>query len=392
VLDDGRREVTWHDPFPKPSYLFALVAGDLALLEDTFVTVSGRAVALQIYSEPHNIGHCGYAMGALKRAMRWDEEVRPRVRSRHLHDRRGRRLQHGRHGKQGAQHLQHVVRAGVAGHRHRRRLSAGRGVVAHEYFHNWSGNRVTCRDWFQLSLKEGFTVFRDAEFTSDMHSRTVKRIDDVTLLRTVQFAEDAGPLAHPVRPDSYIEIANFYTPTVYEKGAEVVRMLHTLLGPKPSGAAAMLYFERHDGGAATTDDFVAAMADAGGLDLDQFQRWYDQAGTPVLTVSEDFADGELTLSITQHCPPTPGQPHKAPFHMPVLFGLIDADGGDLACTIATASPAGMRCRLWWWPRSSGCATSAARRRQTWSPCSGGSPSARSRQRMPLRKSRCWPPC
>ncbi|MEQ9002240.1 MAG: aminopeptidase N, partial [Pseudomonadales bacterium] len=330
TLPDGRLAVTWHDPFPKPSYLFALVAGNLAVLEDEFVTASGRAVTLQIYSEPHNIGQCGYAMGALKRAMRWDETTYGREYDLDVYMivavedfNMGAMENKGLNIFNTSCVLASPDTATDAAYR---RVEA---VVAHEYFHNWSGNRVTCRDWFQLSLKEGFTVFRDAEFTSDMHARTVKRIEDVALLRTVQFAEDAGPLAHPVRPGSYIEISNFYTPTVYEKGAEVVRMLHTLLGPEAFRRGSDRYFERHDGSAATTDDFVAAMAWAGDLDLTQFQRWYDQAGTPVLTVREQFAHGRLTLTVAQHCPPTPGQRDKAPFHVPVLFALVGADGGDV---------------------------------------------------------------
>jgi len=330
VGDDGRRRVTWNDPFPKPSYLFALVAGRLALLEDEFEIRSGRRVALRIYSEPHNIDQCGYAMDVLKRSMRWDEEVFGRE-----YDLDVFMIVAVEDFNMGAMENKGLnifntscvlASPDTATDAAYQRVEA---VVAHEYFHNWSGNRVTCRDWFQLSLKEGFTVFRDAEFSSDMNSRAVKRIEDVVMLRSVQFAEDASPLAHPVRPDSYIEISNFYTPTVYEKGAEVVRMLHTLLGPEDFRAGSDLYFERHDGSAATTDDFVAAMAEAGGIDLGQFQRWYEQAGTPVLTVDETFEDGTLTLEISQHCPPTPGQDDKPPLHVPVLLGLIGADGTEL---------------------------------------------------------------
>jgi aminopeptidase N len=330
-LDDGRREVTWADPFPKPSYLFALVAGNLALLEDSFVTSSGREVALRIYSEPHNIAQCGYAMDVLKRAMRWDEAVFGREYDLDIFMivavedfNMGAMENKGLNVFNTSCVLASPDTATDAAYQ---RVEA---VVAHEYFHNWSGNRVTCRDWFQLSLKEGFTVFRDAEFSSDMNSRAVKRIEDVAMLRSIQFAEDAGPLAHPVRPDSYIEISNFYTPTVYEKGAEVVGMLHTLLGPQRFRAGSDLYFERHDGQAVTTDDFVAAMAAAGNIDLGQFQRWYHQAGTPLLTVEESFADGTFTLKVVQSCPPTPGQPDKAPFHVPVLLGLLDDQGRNLA--------------------------------------------------------------
>jgi len=334
-LAGGRRRVTWHDPHPKPSYLFALVAGDLALLEDDFVTASGRRVALRIYSEPHNIDQCHYAMGALKRAMRWDEEVYGREYDLDIfmvvavED-----FNMGAMENKGLNIFNTscvLATADTATDAAFRRVEA---VVAHEYFHNWSGNRVTCRDWFQLSLKEGFTVFRDAEFSADMHSRAVKRIEDVRQLRALQFAEDAGPLAHPVRPPSYIEISNFYTVTVYEKGAEVVRMLHTLLGPETFRRGSDLYFERHDGAAVTTDDFVAAMAEVSGRDLSQFQRWYDQAGTPRLRVACRWEDGRLILDLAQSCPPTPEQSHKAPFLIPVLIGLLDADGRDVAVDLA----------------------------------------------------------
>ena len=329
VVQDGRRTVTWRDPFPKPSYLFALVAGDLAVLEDEFTTSSGRRVALRFYSEPRNIGQCRHAMNALQRAMRWDEE------------RFGREydldsymvvavedFNHGAMENKGLNifNTSYVLAtadtATDAAHQQVER------VVAHEYFHNWSGNRVTCRDWFQLSLKEGFTVYRDAEFYSDMNSRTVKRVDDVEFLRSVQFVEDAGPLAHPVRPDSYEEISNFYTRTVYEKGSEVVRMLDTILGRARFRTATDLYFERHDGCAATIEDFLAAMEDASGLSLAQFRRWYDQAGTPLLTVAEARHGDNLRLEITQSCGPSPGQPRKQPFHMPLAFGLLSSDGRD----------------------------------------------------------------
>ena len=330
VLKDGRRRVTWSDPFPKPSYLFALVAGDLALLEDSFRTVSGREVTLQIYSEPHNIDQCHYAMDALKRSMRWDEETFGREYDLDIFmivavdD-----FNMGAMENKGLNVFNTscvLATPDTATDQAYLRVEA---VVAHEYFHNWSGNRVTCRDWFQLSLKEGFTVFRDAEFSADMNSSTVKRIEDVNQLRSVQFAEDAGPLAHPVRPASYIEISNFYTPTVYEKGAEVVRMVHTIVGPEAFREGSDLYFERHDGQAVTTEDFLRAMQDASGKDLTQFQRWYDQAGTPVLEVSRSFSNGILRLGIAQRCPATPGQEEKAPFHVPVAIGLLDADGASL---------------------------------------------------------------
>ncbi|HTK97707.1 MAG TPA: aminopeptidase N [Pseudomonadales bacterium] len=327
---DGRRSVTWQDPFPKPSYLFALVAGDLALLRDEFVTASGRRVELRIYSEPHNISQCDYAMGALKRAMRWDEEVYGREYDLDIFMivavedfNMGAMENKGLNIFNTSCVLASPDTATDLAYQH------VEAVVAHEYFHNWSGNRVTCRDWFQLSLKEGFTVFRDAEFSSDMNSRTVKRIDDVNQLRTVQFAEDAGPLAHPVRPDTYIEISNFYTTTVYEKGAEVVGMIHTLLGPERFRRGTDLYFQRHDGAAVTTEDFVRAMEDANGFDLGQFRRWYSQAGTPVIAVTTRFENGAFDVSIAQRCPPTPGQPSKAPFHIPVAIGLLDRNGNEL---------------------------------------------------------------
>ena len=332
-LADGRKKVTWEDPFAKPCYLFALVAGDLAVLEDQFITMSGRNVALKIFSEPHNIEQCHYAMDALKRSMRWDEE------------RFGREydldifmivaVEDFNMGAMENKGLNIFNTSCVLASKDTATDDAYQrveAVVAHEYFHNWSGNRVTCRDWFQLSLKEGFTVFRDAEFSADMNSRAVKRIEDVGFLRSIQFAEDASPLAHPIRPSSYIEISNFYTTTIYEKGAEVVGMYRTLLGDEKFRRGTDLYFDRHDGQAATTDDFMRAMSDAGGIDLNQFRRWYEQAGTPNLRVEERYENATLTLSIEQSCPPTPGQEQKLPFHMPVLIGLLGGDGQDLAIT------------------------------------------------------------
>ncbi len=325
----GRRRATWHDPFPKPSYLFALVAGDLALMTDTFTTVGGRTVELRIYSEPHNIGHCEFAMGALKRAMRWDEERFGREYDLDIYmivaveDFNAGAMENKGLNIFNAAYV--LISPDIAVDAAYQRVE---GVIAHEYFHNWSGNRVTCRDWFQLSLKEGFTVFRDAEFTSDTHWRPVKRINDVMKLRSLQFAEDGGPMAHPVRPDSYIEISNFYTVTVYEKGAEVVGMLRTLVGDAGFRKGTDLYFERHDGQAVTTEDFVAAMEDANGVDLVQFRRWYAQAGTPVLRVRTQWGDGELAIAIEQSCPATPRQPRKEPLHIPVLIGLVGAAGEE----------------------------------------------------------------
>ena len=337
TLPGGRRAVTWHDPFPKPSYLFALVAGDLAHIEDHFTTASGREVTLQIYSEPHNIGQCDYAMGALQRAMAWDETAYGReydldvfmvvaVEDFNM----GAMENKGLNIFNTACVLATPDTATDAAHQ---RVEA---VVAHEYFHNWSGNRVTCRDWFQLSLKEGFTVFRDAQFSADMHSAAVRRIEEVEFLRSVQFAEDASPMAHPIRPDSYIEINNFYTTTVYEKGAEVVRMLRTLLGPEAFRAGSDLYFERHDGQAVTTEDFVAAMEAASGRDLGQFRHWYAQAGTPEVELTQhERGDGVLEIALRQSCPATPGQPDKPAFHIPLLLGVIDAQGRELAASALT---------------------------------------------------------
>ena len=345
-LDDGRARVTWEDPFPKPSYLFALVAGDLALLSDSFTTMSGRNVELRIYSEPHNIDQCGYAMDVLKRSMRWDEKRFGREYDLDIfmivavED-----FNMGAMENKGLNIFNTSCVLASADTATDQAYMRVEGVVAHEYFHNWSGNRVTCRDWFQLSLKEGFTVFRDAEFSSDMNSRTVKRIEDVSFLRSVQFAEDASPLSHPIRPESYIEISNFYTPTVYEKGAEVIGMLHTIVGEDAFRRGSDLYFERYDGQAATTENFLSAMVDASGKDLSVFARWYRQAGTPVLEVASRWSDGELTLSFEQSCPPTPGQPEKLPVHIPVALGLLASDGTPLApdsLSIASASELDVR--------------------------------------------------
>ena len=330
TLADARKKVTWQDPFPKPSYLFALVAGNLSLIEDTFTTMSGRSVVLRIYSEPHNIDQCHYAMDVLKRSMRWDEERFGREYDLDIfmivavED-----FNMGAMENKGLNIFNTscvLATPDTATDAAYQRVEA---VVAHEYFHNWSGNRVTCRDWFQLSLKEGFTVFRDAEFSGDMNSKAVKRIEDVGFLRTLQFAEDAGPLAHPVRPDSYLEISNFYTTTIYEKGAEVVGMYETLLGWDKFREGSDLYFDRFDGSAATTDDFAAVMSEVGDVDLTQFKLWYQQSGTPEVSVSEVFSDGKLSLSIAQTCPPTPRQPKKEPFHMPILIGLLDDQGHPL---------------------------------------------------------------
>ena len=340
VLKNGRHFAKWHDPFPKPSYLFALVAGDLARIEDKFTTVSGRSVDLHIYVQHHNKDKCAHAMESLKLAMKWDEETYGREYDLDLFmivatddfnmgamENKGLNVFNSKYVLAKPETATDADFQGIT------------GVVGHEYFHNWSGDRVTCRDWFQLSLKEGFTVFRDQQFMEDMTSRGVKRISDVNVLRTHQFREDASPMAHPVRPESYVEINNFYTVTVYNKGAEVIRMMRTLLGPEGFRKGTDLYFSRHDGQAVTTDDFVKAMEDANKVDLGQFKLWYSQAGTPELQVtrSYDAKTKTYTLSIRQICPPTPGQPEKKPFHVPVAVGLLGEDGKDLKLNIDRAA-------------------------------------------------------
>ncbi|MDL0430339.1 aminopeptidase N [Marinobacter sp. TBZ242] len=331
-LDGGRHFVTWEDPFPKPSYLFALVAGDLVEQRDSFETMSGREIDLRMYVEPRNVEKCAHAMDSLKRAMRWDEEVYGREYDLDIFmivavdD-----FNMGAMENKGLNIFNSscvLASQETATDQAFQRIES---IVAHEYFHNWSGNRVTCRDWFQLSLKEGFTVFRDSQFSADMGSPTVKRIEDATMLRTAQFAEDSGPMAHPVRPESYMEITNFYTLTIYEKGCEVVRMIHTLLGADMFRKGSDLYFERHDGQAVTTDDFVRAMEDASGRDLSQFRLWYEQAGTPELTVRDEFDQGAgiYRLTIEQVIPDTPGQTNKKPQHIPFAVGLLGAGGESL---------------------------------------------------------------
>ena len=363
-LTDGRHWVKWEDPFPKPAYLFALVAGNLLHIEDSFQTSSGREVKLQIYVEAENIEFCDHAMRSLKESMRWDEE---------------------RFGREYDLDLFMIVAVndfnmgamenkGLNIFNSKLILASQetatdtdfyniQGVVGHEYFHNWSGNRVTCRDWFQLSLKEGFTVFRDQEFSSDLNSRAVQRIADADRLRVHQFPEDAGPMSHPIRPDSYMEINNFYTMTVYEKGAEVVRMIYTLLGRDNFRKGTDLYFDRHDGQAVTCDNFVTAIEDANGVDLQQFKRWYSQSGTPELHISgsHDPVAKTYSLTVRQSCPDTAGQrgfgPDKSKtdthqkqtepveiqnskqnaqhsfqkqlFHIPIALGLLSADGDTL---------------------------------------------------------------
>jgi aminopeptidase N len=331
-LPGGRHFAIWHDPHPKPSYLFALVGGDLACVEDTFCTVSGREVMLRIYVEHGKQDRCGYAMDSLKRAMRWDEEAFGREYDLDIFmivavsdfnmgamENKGLNIFNDKYV------LATPATATDADYAH---IEA---IIAHEYFHNWTGNRITCRDWFQLCLKEGLTVYRDQEFSSDMRSRPVKRIADVRLLRAAQFVEDAGPLAHPVRPETYREINNFYTATVYEKGAEIVRMVHTLIGPDRFRAGMDLYFERHDGEAATVEQFIRCFADASGRDFTGFMRWYSQAGTPEIKVATRFnaAGKGYTVTCTQTVPPTPGQPDKQPMVIPLALGLVGQDGRDL---------------------------------------------------------------
>lgn len=336
-LADGRHYAVWEDPFPKPSYLFAMVAGDLVRLSDTFTTMSGREVALEIYVEAHNRDKCGHAMASLKRAMRWEEETF------------GLEYDLGQYMIVATDdfNMGAMENKGLNVFNSKYVLAkpetatdddfeAIEAVIAHEYLHNWTGNRVTCRDWFQLSLKEGLTVFRDQLFSEATISEGVKRVHDVQTLRNHQFPEDGGPMAHPVRPEAYIEINNFYTVTVYEKGAELIRMLHTLLGRERFRAGLRLYLSRHDGTAATVEDFVSAMAEAGQRDLTQFLRWYTQAGTPALlaTTEYDEANRRYSLTLTQTCPPTPGQPVKEPLHIPVAIGLLDGQGRELPLRLA----------------------------------------------------------
>ncbi len=327
-LAGGRHEISWTDPWPKPAYLFALVAGQLSALEDDFTTMNGRRVKLAIWTTAADVPRCAHAMAALKASMDWDERV------------------YGREYDLDEFNIVAVADFNAGAMENKglnifnskyiladtetatdQDFDAVAGVVAHEYFHNWTGNRVTCRDWFQLSLKEGLTVFRDQQFSADQGSAAVRRIDDVRALRAVQFPEDAGPLAHPIRPDHYVEIANFYTATIYNKGAEVIRMLHTLLGPDGFRRGADLYFDRHDGQAVTCEDWVKAMEDANGVELGQFRRWYEQAGTPRVAVDLRQAGGRVEVTLRQSLAPTPGQPHKWTMHMPFRLAIIGRDSG-----------------------------------------------------------------
>ncbi len=331
-LPHNRHWVSWNDPHPKPCYLFALVAGDLEYIQDQFITASGKPIELRIYVEKHNLDKCDHAMTSLKHSMQWDEQVYGLEYDLDVFmivavddfnmgamENKGLNIFNSKYVLASQQTATDTDFQGVE------------AVIAHEYFHNWTGNRVTCRDWFQLSLKEGLTVFRDQEFSSDMNSRAVKRIEDVRFLRARQFPEDAGPMAHPIRPDSYIEINNFYTVTIYEKGAEVIRMMHTLLGAKNFRKGMDLYFARHDGQAVTCDDFVVAMEVASGVDLKQFRRWYSQSGTPTLAVKSSYDEGlqQYRLTVRQSCPPTPGQVTKEPFHLPFSVALFDQCGKEI---------------------------------------------------------------
>ncbi|MEB7538896.1 aminopeptidase N [Pantoea anthophila] len=327
--DQGRNWVKWQDPFPKPCYLFALVAGDFDVLRDSFTTRSGRDVALEIFVDRGNLDRADWAMTSLKNSMKWDEErfgleydldifmiVAVDFFNMGAMENKGLNVFNAKYVLAKAETATDKDYLGIE------------AVIGHEYFHNWTGNRVTCRDWFQLSLKEGLTVFRDQEFSSDLGSRAVNRIDNVRIVRGAQFAEDASPMAHPIRPDQVIEMNNFYTLTVYEKGSEVIRMMHTLLGEENFQKGMQLYFERHDGSAATCDDFVQAMEDASNVDLSQFRRWYSQSGTPVLTVRDDYNPEleQYTLHVTQHTPATADQKEKLPLHIPLDIELYDGEG------------------------------------------------------------------
>ncbi|MGL4234819.1 aminopeptidase N [Tabrizicola sp.] len=330
----GKGQAEWDDPWPKPAYLFALVAGDLKAHSSTFVTVSGRKVDLNIWVRPGDEDRCAYAMDSLIRSMKWEEEVYGREYDLDVFnivavddfnmgamENKGLNVFNSRYV---------LASPETATDDDFARIEA---IIAHEYFHNWTGNRITCRDWFQLCLKEGLTVFRDHQFSGDMRSAAVRRIEDVVALRARQFREDAGPLAHPVRPESFVEINNFYTATVYEKGAEVIGMLKTLVGDAGYKRALDLYFDRHDGDAATIEDWLQVFEDATGRDLSQFKLWYSQAGTPQLKVADDWKDGVYTLTFTQANPPTPGQPKKDPKVIPINVGLLNPNGDEVVPTI-----------------------------------------------------------
>ena len=329
----GDRWAEWHDPWPKPAYLFALVAGDLVAHRDSFTTMSGKAVDLAIWVRAGDLHKCAFGMDALKRSMAWDERVYGREYDLDVFNivavddfNMGAMENKGLNVFNASAVLASPDTATDAN------FERIESIIAHEYFHNWTGNRITCRDWFQLCLKEGLTVFRDQQFSADERSAPVQRINDVLALRGRQFREDNGPLAHPVRPASFVEINNFYTATVYEKGAELIGMLKRLVGDDAYARALTLYFDRHDGQACTIEDWLQVFADSTGRDLTQFKRWYAQAGTPRLDVAGDFADGTYTLTLRQHTPPTPGQTDKAPLVIPVAVGLLAQDGRELVPT------------------------------------------------------------
>ncbi|HEV2363666.1 MAG TPA: aminopeptidase N [Caulobacteraceae bacterium] len=332
---EGRHFAVWDDPFPKPSYLFALVAGELDVLEDSFVTMSGRKVDLRIYVDPGMAPRAAYAMDSLKRAMRWDEETFGREYDLDLFMIVAvRDFNFGAMENKGLNIFNSALLLADPATATDTDYERIEGVVAHEYFHNWTGNRVTCRDWFQLCLKEGLTVFRDQSFSADQRGAAVRRIKDVKTLRARQFSEDASPLAHPVRPSSYVKIDNFYTPTIYEKGAEVIRMLRTFLGPEDFRRGMDLYFERWDGHATTVEAFIDCFAEVSGKDLRAFFFWYEQAGTPRVRLASRYDASAATLEVTlsQETAPTPGQPSKRPVPIPVALGLIDEDGRELRPT------------------------------------------------------------
>ncbi len=332
-VEEAPGRAIWQDPWKKPAYLFALVAGDLRAVSDSFTTMSGRKVALNVWVRPGDEGRAGYAMESLIRSMKWDEDVYGREYDLDVFnivavdD-----FNMGAMENKGLNIFNSKLVLATAETATDGDYERIEGVIGHEYFHNWTGNRITCRDWFQLCLKEGLTVFRDQQFTSDMRSPAVKRIHDVQTLRARQFREDAGPLAHPPRPDHYQEINNFYTATVYEKGAEVIGMLKRLVGDEGYRKALDLYFDRHDGQACTIEDWIAVFQDATGRDLTQFKRWYTDAGTPRLTLTEDWADGRLVLNFHQETAPTPGQPEKPARVIPIALGLIGPNGDEVLPT------------------------------------------------------------
>mgnify|MGYP000437702227 CR=1 FL=1 len=329
-LDDGRHGITWSDPYPKPSYLFALVAGDLGVVKDKYITASGKYVILNIYTDKGNESKCKHAMKSLKEAMQWDEEKYGREYDLSLYNivavdsfNMGAMENKGLNIFNSAYVLADEDTATDAN------FMGIQSVIAHEYFHNWTGNRITCRDWFQLTLKEGLTVFRDQCFSADMNSKEVQRIEDVKALRERQFVEDSSPMAHPIQPDSYMAINNFYTATVYEKGAEVIRMLYTLLGEQKYRKAMDLYFDTFDAQAVRTDDFLWAMSKASGMDLEQFKRWYHQSGTPKLQVDERFQNGAYTLTLTQKVPHTVDGAEQKPYFFPLKMGLLNESGKEI---------------------------------------------------------------